>query len=179
MRYGSLVLSVVIALLVGLVTGLVAAPQFLASPRLGMPTSQEVRPAQQSRLTENSKNVVRVYGPDVYHTAVTVSQLIYPGPRTDAHPDAQPGVAILAPSGVEVEPFYAEALAAAALIHHPRNGPILFTDPTKARLNRGYLIVSPEIVGFQQQAEIDWLLEAIPEDVGAMPGMNDGTPPEH
>ncbi|MDA8187803.1 MAG: cell wall-binding repeat-containing protein [Dehalococcoidales bacterium] len=131
MRYGSLALSVVIALLVGLVAGLAAAPQFLASQRPGASTSQEARLARHSRFTESSKNVFRVYGPDVYRTAVAVSHLVYPGPRTDAHPDAQPGVAILVPSGMEVEPFYSEALAAAALIHHPRNGPILFTDPDR------------------------------------------------
>ncbi len=131
MRYGTLVLSVVVALLVGLVAGLTTAPQFLASQRPGATTPPEGRSVQPARLTQSSKNVFRVYGPDVYRTSVAVSQLIYPGPRTDSHPDAQPGVAILVPSGADVEPFYAEALPAAALIHHPHNGPILFTDPDR------------------------------------------------
>jgi hypothetical protein len=83
------------------------------------------------RFTPDSKNVFRVFGADVYQTAVAVSQLVYPGARTDAHPDAQPGVVILAPSGSGVEPFYAEALPAAALVHHPRNGPVLYTAPDR------------------------------------------------
>jgi len=34
-------------------------------------------------------------------------------------------------------------------------------DPTQARLNRGYLVAAPDAVGHVQQAEIDWLLEAV------------------
>ncbi|MHB0869062.1 MAG: cell wall-binding repeat-containing protein [Chloroflexota bacterium] len=134
MRYSYLALIVIVASLVVLAAGLTASRFELLSPPS---TESEVAPVQsqmaarEGRFVESSKNVSRVYGSDVYKTAVAVSQLVYPGPRTDAHPDAQPGVAILAPSGPGAEPFYAEGLAAAALVHHPRNGPILFTDPDR------------------------------------------------
>ncbi|MCL5264717.1 MAG: hypothetical protein M1343_05935 [Chloroflexi bacterium] len=101
MRYRLLVSSTVIAVLVGLFLGMTAASLFQISlsplHQLQTTVSQVDRAAPSSRLTESSKNVLRVYGPDVYQTAVAVSQLVYPGPRTDAHPDAQPGVAILVP----------------------------------------------------------------------------------
>lgn len=135
MRNRSLGLSIVVVALAVVLTGLIVASQLRISQAglqgFGVAASQKQEATQMNRLTQNSKNVFRVYGSDVYGTAVAVSQLVYPGPRTDAHPDAQPGVAILVPSEEGVEPFYAEALAAAAIIHHPRNGPVLFTDPER------------------------------------------------
>jgi hypothetical protein len=38
-------------------------------------------------------------------------------------------------------------------------------------LNRGYLIASPDTVDFERQAEIDWLLESVPQMGDEMPGM--------
>ena len=127
-------LWIVASLLIGLLVG-TAGMSAVAGAR---PRAAQIGPAAPAptgtpagRLAPSSKNVFRAYGADVYLTAIAVSQLVYPGARTDAHPDAQPGVVILAPAGPELAPFYAEALPAAALIHHPRNGPVLFTAPDR------------------------------------------------
>ena len=126
-------LWIVAALVIGLLVGTVGISAVAGSLRRASQAGQSAAASPTAdgalRLTLNSKNVFRVYGADSYQTAVAVSQLIYPGARTDAHPDAQPGVVILAPAGFGADPFYAEALPAAGLVHHPRNGPVLFTAP--------------------------------------------------
>lgn len=133
MRYATIITVLAIVLVAGLAVGWAAGTTDPASVwrAAGSEATPSPEPTSPARLVESSKNVFRVYGPDVYRTAIAVSQLVYPGPFTEAHPDAQPGIVLLLPSGAGGDPFYAEALAAAALVHHPRNGPILFTDPER------------------------------------------------
>jgi putative cell wall-binding protein len=61
-------------------------------------------------------NIGHVTGGSPYETSVNTSRLIYTY--------AKPGVAIIVRAD---DAGYADALAASALTHHPRNGPILFT----------------------------------------------------
>lgn len=135
MQMRAFILIFMVVLIMGVIIG-IATTSALSALLQGFPanlstTVLKERANEAGRLSESSKNVIRVYGADVYKTAVAVSQLVYPGPYTDGHPDTQPGVVILVPSETGEAPLYAEALPATALIHHPRNGPILFTEPNR------------------------------------------------
>ena len=74
--------------------------------------------ASKNLLTLSTKNVTRLNTDDPVELSVLVSQTIWPA----THKENQPNGIILAP----LENWQA-TLAAADLIHHPNNGPILFT----------------------------------------------------
>jgi putative cell wall-binding protein len=74
--------------------------------------------ASKNLLTLSTKNVTRLNTDDPVELSVLVSQTVWPA----THKENQPNGIILAP----LENWQA-TLAAADLIHHPNNGPILFT----------------------------------------------------
>ncbi|MCP3763395.1 cell wall-binding repeat-containing protein [Domibacillus sp. A3M-37] len=67
----------------------------------------------------NTKNTTRLDAQDPVRASVLVSQTIWPA----THTESQPGTVILVP-----DDSWQITLAAADLIHHPNNGPILVTD---------------------------------------------------
>lgn len=70
-------------------------------------------------LTQNTKNVTRIPTDDPIEASIYISQTIWPS----THKENQPGTVILAPLD-----SWQISLAGADLIHHPNNGPILFTN---------------------------------------------------
>lgn len=74
--------------------------------------------ASEGLLTLNTKNVTRLISDRAVDTSIMVAQMIWPA----THKENQPGTVILAP----VENWQL-TMASANLIHHPNNGPILFT----------------------------------------------------
>jgi hypothetical protein len=100
------------------------------SNETGMETKNEAKGAQvqepvtynknagQNLLTWSTKNVTRLNTDDPVELSVLVSQTVWPA----THQENQPNGVILAP----VEHWQA-TLAAADLIHHPNNGPVLLT----------------------------------------------------
>ncbi len=67
---------------------------------------------------ESTKNVTRISEDDVINTATLVSQTFWPA----THMDNQPGTVILVP-----DDQWQISMVSADIIHHPNNGPILFT----------------------------------------------------
>ncbi len=67
-------------------------------------------------------NTVRIYGQDPFETAVAISRSAYPATFEDNKPNA---VILVRPDREE------EALLAAAVIHHPIDAPILYTERDK------------------------------------------------
>ncbi|KIL50011.1 cell wall-binding repeat-containing protein [Jeotgalibacillus soli] len=70
-------------------------------------------------VTMNTKNITRLNAENPEDTAVLTSQTVWPA----THAENQPGTVILAP--LENWQF---SLAAADLIHHPNDGPVLFME---------------------------------------------------
>lgn len=67
---------------------------------------------------ESTKNVTRINEEQTTRAATLVSQTIWPA----THKENQPGTVILVPEGQ-----WQISMASADLIHHPNNGPVLFT----------------------------------------------------
>lgn len=76
-------------------------------------------------LTGNTPNTTRFQGRDQYETAVAVSQAVWASP---ADPMMRPGAVILARGDGMC---YQDALVSSPLMHFPRNGPVLLTEPTQ------------------------------------------------
>lgn len=76
-------------------------------------------------LAVDTPNTTRIDGTSQYDRAVAVSQTVWFNP---ADLMMRPGVAILARGDGE---NYQDALAGASLIHFPRNGPVLLTEPDR------------------------------------------------
>ncbi|MCT8137182.1 cell wall-binding repeat-containing protein [Anaerobacillus sp. CMMVII] len=72
-----------------------------------------------SLLHLNTKNVTRLNSNDAFEVSVMTSQMIWPA----THSANQPGTIILAPFE-----NWQLALASLNLVHHPNDGPVLFTD---------------------------------------------------
>ncbi|NLG84906.1 MAG: cell wall-binding repeat-containing protein [Firmicutes bacterium] len=75
-------------------------------------------------LTGNTPNTTRFQGRDQYETAVAVSQAVWANP---ADPMMRPGAVMLARGDGMC---YQDALVSSPLMHFPRNGPVLLTEPT-------------------------------------------------
>ncbi|WP_409978345.1 cell wall-binding repeat-containing protein [Anoxybacteroides tepidamans] len=80
------------------------------------------RLASQNMIVTATKNVTRINTDDPIELSVMVSQTVWPA----THKENQPGGIILVP----VESWQI-ALASVDLIHHPNNGPVLFTKDQK------------------------------------------------
>lgn len=78
--------------------------------------------AAQNLEVSSTKNVTRIDSDELSDAAVRVSQTIWPA----THKESQPGTVILAP-----EDNWQISMAAADLIHHPNNGPMLFMNDGK------------------------------------------------
>ncbi len=83
------------------------------------------RLASQNIMITATKNVTRINTDDPIELSVMVSQTVWPA----THKENQPGGIILVP----VESWQI-ALASVDLIHHPNNGPVLFTKDQKYRM---------------------------------------------
>ena len=75
------------------------------------------------QFTANTPNTTRFGGTDSYQTGVAVAEAVWNNP---ADPMERPGVVILARGDGSC---FQEALIASSLIHFPRNGPVLLTEP--------------------------------------------------
>ncbi|OAH52905.1 ArsR family transcriptional regulator [Domibacillus aminovorans] len=75
--------------------------------------------AQENLLTTNTKNTTRLNTQNPVQASILASQTIWPA----THEENQPGTVILVPKD-----NWQVGLAAADLIHHPNNGPVLLTD---------------------------------------------------
>ncbi|OLN22448.1 ArsR family transcriptional regulator [Domibacillus antri] len=97
------------------------------------PPEQMNEKAQENLLTVNTKNTTRLNTQDPTEMSLLVSQTIWPA----THQENQPGTVILVP-----DDNWQIGLAAADLIHHPNNGPVLLTnknelsDETLNEINR-------------------------------------------
>lgn len=71
----------------------------------------------------DTPNTTRISGQNQYEKSIAVSQTVWPNPSS---PMMRPGVVILARGD---DGHFQDALAGASLIHFPRNGPVLLTEP--------------------------------------------------
>jgi hypothetical protein len=83
------------------------------------PPQQVNDQASENLLTLNTKNITRLNSDDPIELSILTSQTIWPA----THPENQPGALILAP----VDEWQL-ALASLNLVHHPNDGPLLFTE---------------------------------------------------
>ncbi|MBM7096211.1 cell wall-binding repeat-containing protein [Bacillus sp. H-16] len=77
--------------------------------------------AEEGLMVENTKNVTRISEDDPVSFSILASQTIWPA----THEQNQPGTVILAPVD-----SWQQSLAALTLVHHPNDGPVLYTDGT-------------------------------------------------
>ncbi len=82
-------------------------------------SGEEVSHSSGGLLHLNTKNVTRLNSNDAFEISVMTSQMIWPA----THTANQPGTIMLAP----IENWQL-ALASLNLVHHPNDGPLLFTD---------------------------------------------------
>ncbi|OYD07874.1 ArsR family transcriptional regulator [Paludifilum halophilum] len=101
-----------------------------------------------TRLTTDTKNVTRIEQDDPIRVAVETSQTVWPS----SHKGNRPGTVLLGVKG-----DWETHLAAATLIHHPNNGPLLYAEkdripeetmeeiqrlkPTGSRSNHGVQVI--------------------------------------